>query len=201
MDSSELFEGILQSLNIRELEVSDPSTQPLKVCVFHLPSIVSTEELVGFLESKIRDGAVAQCLLRTDRKKMALVQFMTRQDARRAIELSRKGCLAFKGSLLKVYPDKKPHKRDDGMTTLGDVVLHAGCLTQQEVLHKLWTCYNCKIEVENTRKRFCIIISGSSQKTYKLEWHFREIFEFCHCKRRYSCTGQAYILRVWPNIF
>ncbi|KAI5062092.1 hypothetical protein GOP47_0022631 [Adiantum capillus-veneris] len=193
---------------LQQLEVTESSTQNvLKYCVDHLPPMDSADELVEFLESKIRRGAVAQCRLRTERdgssSRMAFVQFRTNQDASSAIELSRRGRLALKGSRLKVFPDKKLRKRDEGTTTVNDVVLHAGCLIKKDVLHKLWTCQNCKIEVDNARKRFCIIVPYRSEKIYKLEWPFRDIHEFCHCSSRYYHAGQTFMLRVWhaPQIY
>ncbi|KAI5078515.1 hypothetical protein GOP47_0006186 [Adiantum capillus-veneris] len=202
------FQSFLRQLVEGQFEVTESSTQNgLKVCVVHLPPIDSADELVEFLESKIGRGAVVQCRLRKERdasrSRMAFVQFRTNQDVNRAIELSRMGRLALKGSLLKVFPDKKLRKRDEGTTTVNDAVLHAGCLIQKDVLHKLWTCQNCKIEVDNARKRFCIILSNRSEKRYKLEWPFRDVHEFCHCSSRYHHAGQTFMLRVWhaPQIY
>ncbi|KAI5079075.1 hypothetical protein GOP47_0006746 [Adiantum capillus-veneris] len=125
---------------------------------------------------------------------MAFVQFRTNQDVNRAIELSRMGCLVLKDSLLKVSPDKKLRKHDEGTTTVNDAVVHAGCLIRKDVLHKLWTCQNCKIEVDNARKRFCIMVPNRSEKRYKLEWPFRDIHEVCHCSSRYYHAGQTFML-------
>eukprot|EP00250_Pteridium_aquilinum_P002862 c13087_g1_i1 orf=2-364(-) len=117
----------------------------------------------------------------------ATVQFKTDQDAHHTINLARRRKLMFKDSQIEVFPSnskKAARKRNyrDGLTALNNCVLHTGCLIKKDVLYKLWTCSDSKIEVDNNRKLFRIIVCTSSIAVYKLEWRIRDIYEFCRCR-------------------
>ncbi|KAH7442574.1 hypothetical protein KP509_03G095000 [Ceratopteris richardii] len=190
------------------------------VCVFGLVSNVSAVELTSFLESLTRTKAVAQCKIQEERRSAgrfwALVQFKTGDDALLAIQLGQSGSLTFNGCRLKICQDTEGRSRGAVEEIIvNDVVLHAGCLTQSDVLHRLFKRRGCDVVVSG--EKFSIIVYDTEHDSvYKLEWWISEIFELSRCKRKgrvhdifplFSCGGTSrfdtFILRVWlaPRIF
>lgn len=165
-----------------------------------------------FLEGHVGVGSVFHCRLCTERESdkfngSAMVQFKTQEVASRAVALARSGRLFFRDTKIAVWPankgNQKGTRRHDSTTRVDDATLHMGCLIQKGILHKLWTCPDSRIEVDNTNRRFGIIVRVSGRKVYKLEWRFRDIHEISRCKVSGGRSGQHFMLRVWyaPQVF